>query len=276
VHRKALLLLPLLLPALAVAAILFTRPPPELTYDGRSLESWVSFDRPYGNRQSQKAITTIVTNCLPSLIQKLKYDPMPRRARVTAIAKCLPKPLLRKQRIMRLISIDEKDRRATIAFRALCIAGPAARAAVPDLRQMAINTNSLPSTRAIQALILIDDDPAATLAAIVLNPNHPGRRLALDAAWASPSRTIAPELIDILVQTVTNSNEEIACVAISAVGELACRNLNSSIDVFIQETDLLVPTLQQATHDPRERVSQAAKDQLNTLATQRREHLPNI
>jgi len=270
VHGKArLLLLLVLLLAAAIAAMGLLRAQPDPIYGGHSLASWVdSFN---GDRESKKAITEIVNNCLPSLVRQLQYDPFPRRARIAAIAKFLPKALLTNRRISSFISIDPRERRAFTACNALIIAGPAASAAVPDLKRLATSTNWPACTLAIQVLIRIDHDPAPTLAAVVLNPQHPARHGALESGADSP--TITPGLIQLLVPAVTNSNEQIACVAIGAVGELAHRNGNLPIHVFIQESDLLVPTLLRATRDPRTQVSQIAKDSLRLLTIQNKEHL---
>jgi hypothetical protein len=275
VHRKGWFVLLLLLPGLAAAAILLVRPPPEPTYAGRSLDSWVAtFGGPNDDPQSRKAITTIVTNCLPSLIRQLQYDPR-SRATITAVAKFLPRSLLMNYpNLARFVYHDPKDAHAQAVFIALCIAGRAARAAVPDLRQIAIKTNCPAATRAMQALIMIDDDPAPTLAAIILNPHHPDRHKALTQAWVSPG---APSgVIELLIPAVTNSNERIACVAIDAIGELARLNLTTSAFTFIPGAERLVPTLQQATHDPRAPVSQAATDALKIVRTERLNHLPRI
>lgn len=241
--------------------------PAEPTYAGRSLESWLdSSNGPVITLQRKTAVTHIVTNCLPTLVRQLEYNPIPRRARMAAIVKWIPKPLLRNQRLVRFVYNDPKDRGANVALMAFVIAGPAAKAAAPDLRQMAMTKNPPACTRAIQVLIGIDDDAAATLAAIALNPKHPARYYALSSGAAS--QTITPELIQLLVPAVTNSNEQIACLAIDAIGEIARLNRDHPIEVFIQETDLLVPTLQRATHDPRDRVSQTANEALGLLAAE--------
>lgn len=270
-QRKARLLLLALLPAVAAAAILLARQSREPTYAGRSLDSWVhSLNGARVDLESRIAITAIATNCLPSLVEQLKYNPLPRRARMAAIRKFLPKALLRNNQIARFIFTDSKEARANVALFALSLAGPAARAALPDLKRLAISTNSPACTRAMQALIRIDNDPAPTLAAVALHPKHPGRYWALMSAAGSPR--ITPGFIELLIPAVTNANEQVACLAIDAIGELARHDRNNPIEVFIQESDLLVPTLQRATQDPREGVSETAKDALRLLAIEDKRH----
>ena len=143
------------------------------------------------------------------------------------------------------------DESAAVAALTLKIAGCAAAPATPALRHLAAVTNSVSvSARAIWALTTVDDDPAPTLAHILLNPGHRARAYAIDYAIESH---VAPRLIPLLRPAVTNADEQVAAAAVEALGSIACRHV---------ETPSIETILQQASNDRRALVSHAAKDML--------------
>ena len=230
-----------------VATLLHTEQGP--AYGGRSLQEWVELRANDPNdAMALDAICRISSNCLPQLVRALAYDSEQRASRVEKLGKHLP--AFAEKRLYAWCIPDANETRAEEAAEVLRITGHRARAAVPELTQLAFaNTRGREAfKRLVFALLHVNEDPAQTLEVLLLDPARHAKDEIVSETAKYP-RT-ANHLICLLLPRLKDIDRTSATFAAEFLGDFARRGY---------KTNVIIMALGQAAQDPRKEVSGAAQ-----------------
>jgi hypothetical protein len=185
-HSFAILLLMrkrawlIILGAIAALALglWMTWPAPGPSYDGLSLSKWLQIElwaRDEAQAEAQAAIRHIGTNAIPILLDWIRYEPNPICAKLESYATLLP-DTLRDSSALRWLLDDRRLSRSALASTGFQALGEIAASAVPELADIAANTNgSLASEQAIQALPFLGPRAIPPLLRMAKEKRHPRR-----------------------------------------------------------------------------------------------------
>jgi len=162
---------------IAVAALLIRARSGLPGYQGRSLAGWLNdCEKDEPNPEARVAVITILTNNLPWAVRSLDYDPKPKRARDVAIYSKMPQAARRSPLLMEMLTRDRDSMKLVMAANAFEVAGPEAKAAVPELTRLMLNTNrEFASLHALRALSYIGAAAQGPLEMVLTNASYPFR-----------------------------------------------------------------------------------------------------
>ncbi|HYG36693.1 MAG TPA: HEAT repeat domain-containing protein [Clostridia bacterium] len=228
---RILILLSFVLTATVIFLILRNDGGPR--YAGRSLTEWVdlyqSVDEDAQAQQAQEvrtAIRHIAADHLPLLTSWIAYDPTTRRQKTTAWAKRLPKPL-RQSSIMRPLLLDQDEFRANAATTALCVLGPEASPALPELTRLMNQTHTRQvSRRALWVLGHMGAVGLQPLMSVINDPQHPNRMFAID--YLTDLGTNALPAVPALTKCLEDPDPAVRLRATNALARLVPGSLSST------------------------------------------------
>ncbi|HYG34796.1 MAG TPA: HEAT repeat domain-containing protein [Clostridia bacterium] len=187
--RRRILIITIVGLVLLIGLLAYLASDNEPSYQGHSLSYWISICRDNDSSrpnvvaeilQAEKAIRAIGPNALPHLLKWL--DTEPTRIRLTAhdmAVKILPWNTYRSDLVQKALE-GSANARANSAITGFRILGPIATPAIPRLLQLSRRPRqSFTSSRAIMSLGEVGQPALPTLQAIIEDPQHPNREIAI-------------------------------------------------------------------------------------------------
>jgi hypothetical protein len=221
------------------------------TYHGRDLGAWAeALSKNPVDPEAKAAIQYLVRRHLPVLVDRVAYDPMPRRLRLARFYQSPPSLFLTFPRVTSWLLSDRRDEQAGLASTVLALGGSAAKPAVPRLRQMVVSAESMVVLyRSLEDLLALDDQPAETLMRLLLVTTEPRANYIAHRLSKYPEKVCA--VVDLLLAAANSPDEAAASAALNRL------SVFSSQEEWIP---MVKPALECATHDPRRAVRRVARN----------------
>jgi hypothetical protein len=178
----------------------------EPSYQGRTLSDWVEMVGPSSrwkdSDEEVRAVRAIGTNCLPTILRWIRYQPSKLGKKMAAVMERLPvgaEPS----------SVSIAEERADCAVTVFHILGPRAHAAIPELSRLALTApDEIRASRCMNALTHLG--PEALPAALALVTNGPSHTRYWAMLTLYDFGTNAAAAVSILVQCLDDSDRYIA------------------------------------------------------------------
>ncbi|TAK98820.1 MAG: hypothetical protein EPO07_11535 [Verrucomicrobia bacterium] len=208
--------------AAVIALIVTLSPDNEPSYQGKKLSQWIesdhgrtgAFTRPELqeiNRPEIQAVRTIGTNALPFLLNWIRYEPSPSKAK-RVLAQIL-------ERFGLEIWSDPGAVRANRAAAGFAMLGPVASPAIPELAKLASASSGSETPRvATYALVAIGPTALPALVEVIKNTNAVARYDAVsDLNYAL--RKFGADAYPILIECLDDADPKVALEAADALAE---------------------------------------------------------
>ena len=226
VGRKRVILIAAAVLATGLILAMLTSQPREPSYQGHSLSYWVEKFDPHDPSGSiiaingvlvprpdeETAIKHIGSNAIPTVLNWISYEASPFKTKLASLLERLP------PRVSRHITFGGEDRanRAELVFNIL---GPEGRAAIPDLTRLARTTSDpARACRCIRCLTHIGTEAFPSILSLATNGPYRTRFEAISTL--AFYREEAKRSIPILINSLDDTNDSLANVAASVLGEL--------------------------------------------------------
>jgi HEAT repeat protein len=271
-----------LLVALILGLILLTRIPTQPTYNGRTLETWLTIyfngndstpEDTRKRREAASAVRHIGTNAIPFLLNWITIEPSRLRAKIERTAYRIPGGIAQNPVIKQAIT-DKTWYLSSLGEDGFRMLGETASPAIPRLVEIANTTKSVAATtNSISALGYIGPPALEPLAAMARDSRHPARARAMqkvfiivfhmqDRCKVAPlvipfARDRNPEIVEIVLDNLCMfSHCEAAPAAVQAMTQVLAgpnpklRKVAAyRLGAFCSNAPMVVPALLKALKD---------------------------
>ena len=226
VGRKRVILIAAFVLAVGLILAMFTSQPREPSYQGHTLSYWAEKFDPHDlsiiaingvlvpRPEEETAIRHIGSNAIPTVLNWISYEASPFKTKLASLVERLP------PRVSRHITSGGKERadRAELVFGIL---GPEGRAAIPGLTRLA-RTSCDPARayRCIRCLTSIGPEAFPSILSLATNGPYRTRWEAISALTLY--REEARRSIPVLIDSLDDTDDSLAGVAASVLGDLEC------------------------------------------------------
>jgi hypothetical protein len=253
----------------AITAFIFWPGEREPAYQGKTLSEWLAINGKSNISAAEadkavRAIQTMGTNALPSLLRWVDYEPSATRTKMDSLADKLP-GWMRQTRLVRRFVIDRGIFNAEYARGGFGLLGEQAKPALPALVQKLRQTGSLErSERVAESMSYIGNDAFPPMLELLADKHlQANTRVAIVFAlqgMVSLGSELRPA-IPVLIQCLEETNESLVVESTRTLGSFALL------------PGLSVPALAKAVGSPHAPVRQSA---LRALSRFRQKALPGL
>jgi HEAT repeats len=216
--------------ALGVAGLVVRRPAvPQPTYEGKTVSNW-AFALNYAGtqRQAEKAILTLGSNAVPSLVQLLRApDPILAKP-IQALGRCFPSRFSRG--LYRLTDPFAAAAGRAAAARSLRVLGPRARAALPALTDALFDDPIVSWNAALTLAQFGEAGLTALTRALPRSPPANAGGICYALGTQGPSASNAVPTLAAIMETAPPPVAESAGKALGAIGRVAVPRLRETLE----------------------------------------------
>jgi hypothetical protein len=190
------------LTALAILVVAAGLPKREPTYDGATIDQWLSRE----GKAPYEALVVLGTNNLSLLVRRLTYDP--DKDIVLRLYGKLPQRLSRTRKVTEFVvnSVVRKLEQAEVAGRLLRALGPRAAPAIPDLIQLAQANGRAPTGHAINVLESLGEEAWPAMIPLTW---HTNKATAIQVVRCLALHTASIPLRQALTNALTDPNPRV-------------------------------------------------------------------